>query len=766
MTTDDTLRRQTRAALAAVAQRLARSVAHRLSVGAVRGADAPAAADVAATTEATRDPELAKALAFIDEFVRSAAAGVEASAKVALDALPDTHPLARIAHLHAPTGHASASPPPASLSPQPSPHELLPDLLLLACLPEAHEGLATLCRLLHPDGQPWPTVALALHWLESEAEAATQPCHTGDAAHEPSQARSRTAPSAFAVRDAVEAALIHGPHARLGLLRCVGDGPWHGRTLRPGPALWSALMGQAPQADDGRLMTGYAQVPGLASWLGQAEVQQAALALRRGLPCHVLVVGGDAAMRHTRVRALLGAAQATAILAPHDAMAAQAHDRHDPGDRPRRLHEAHATAWLHRAALWLEDRQDDAALAASDSTGGHAMPAAAQGLSGGLVGSLPVITSALNERRCPVLDLPQIRLPVQALAPVARRALWQSLLPQLGDQVPLLAARYPIEPDDARDVVRDLSLRQALHGDALGIDEVGACVRARTAWHARPGVTRLLPRAGWPALLLPRVSIEPLQAAVRRVLQQITVLDDWGFAQGRDDRRGVRMLFYGPPGTGKTLAAEVMAHALGVDLLVVDLSSLVSKYIGETEKNLAAVFEVAERSRALLLFDEADALFGKRTDAQDAHDRYANLETAYLLQRLERYEGVAVLTTNLRGQLDKAFSRRFEFIVEFPEPDASVREALWRLHLPAQAPLAPDVDLAELAHWYAISGAQIKNASLGAAFLAAAAGQRIYQRHFLWAVEQEFDKAGRAHPGFPPQHAGLSGATPIPQETS
>jgi SpoVK/Ycf46/Vps4 family AAA+-type ATPase len=239
------------------------------------------------------------------------------------------------------------------------------------------------------------------------------------------------------------------------------------------------------------------------------------------------------------------------------------------------------------------------------------------------------------------------------------------------------------------------------------------------------------------------------------VLQQITVLDDWGFAQGRTGRRGVRMLFYGPPGTGKTLAAEVMARALGVDLLVVDLSALVSKYIGETEKNLAAVFDVAERSRALLLFDEADALFGKRTDAQDAHDRYANMETAYLLQRLERYEGVAVLTTNLRGQLDKAFTRRFEAIVEFPEPDAAVREALWRLHLPESAPLAPDVNLRELAEWYAIAGAQIKNAALAAAFLAASGQQRIAQRHFLWAIEREFDKAGRAHPGFPPQYAPL-----------
>jgi len=157
-----------------------------------------------------------------------------------------------------------------------------------------------------------------------------------------------------------------------------------------------------------------------------------------------------------------------------------------------------------------------------------------------------------------------------------------------------------------------------------------------------------------------------------------------------------------------------------------------------------------ERSRALLLFDEADALFAKRTETQDAHDRYANMETAYLLQRLEHYEGVAVLTTNMRANLDPAFARRFEYIVEFPEPDAATREQLWRLHLPETAPIGGDVRLAELAAWYPISGAQIKNAALAAAFFAAADGSNIQQHHFLLAIEREYDKAGRAHPGFPP----------------
>jgi SpoVK/Ycf46/Vps4 family AAA+-type ATPase len=349
------------------------------------------------------------------------------------------------------------------------------------------------------------------------------------------------------------------------------------------------------------------------------------------------------------------------------------------------------------------------------------------------------------------LPLPLIRLTAQALPALARRALWQSLLPQLGDQAGLLAARYPIDPETARAVVRDLALRQHLDAKPVAVEQVGDCIRARTNWQARPGMRRILPRAEWSDLLVPDAAGAQLRSAVQRVLQQITVLDDWGFAQGRDERRGVRLLFFGPPGTGKTLAAEVMANALGVDMLIIDLAALVSKWIGETEKNLAAVFEVAERSRALLLFDEADALFAKRTENQDAHDRYANLETAYLLQRLERYEGVAILTTNLRSNIDKAFTRRFEHIVEFPEPDTAAREALWRLHLPAAAPLAADVSLAELATWYPISGAQIKNAALSAAFGAAAAGTEIHQQHFLVAIEREYDKAGRAHPGSPQQ---------------
>ena len=191
----------------------------------------------------------------------------------------------------------------------------------------------------------------------------------------------------------------------------------------------------------------------------------------------------------------------------------------------------------------------------------------------------------------------------------------------------------------------------------------------------------------------------------------------------------------------------MIAGALEVDLLAVDLSRVVSKWIGETEKNLAEVFEAAEHARAVLFFDEADALFGKRTQVSDAHDRYANLETAYLLARLERFEGLAILSTNLRQNIDPAFLRRLEFVVEFDVPDRDQRLVLWKRHLPAVAPIARDVDLAELAASYPVVGGVIRNAAVAAAFLAAADGRVLTRDHFIHALRREYEKAGKAFPG-------------------
>ena len=257
------------------------------------------------------------------------------------------------------------------------------------------------------------------------------------------------------------------------------------------------------------------------------------------------------------------------------------------------------------------------------------------------------------------------------------------------------------------------------------------------------------PAAGWERLVLNPRHEATLRAATGRILAQRTVLDEWGFLKGRPGARGVRVLLAGPPGTGKSLSAEVLARELGVDLLVVDVSRVVSKWIGETEKNLSAVFEVAERAQAVLLFDEADALFARRTEVSDARDRYANMETAYLLARMESFEGLTVLSTNLRANIDRAFVRRMEFIVDYEEPDATARAAIWRCHIPPAAPIARDVDFDELARLYPVSGGVIRNAAVAAAFLAAGEGVMITQRHFGQAMRTEYEKAGKAFQGLP-----------------
>jgi len=205
---------------------------------------------------------------------------------------------------------------------------------------------------------------------------------------------------------------------------------------------------------------------------------------------------------------------------------------------------------------------------------------------------------------------------------------------------------------------------------------------------------RIRPRYGWADLVLPEDRIAVLGEICAQIRHHERVFDGWGFGRRIAHGRGLSALFSGPSGTGKTLAAEVIAGQAGLDLYKVDLAGVVSKYIGETERNLARIFSEAHNSNAILFFDEADALFGKRSEVTDAHDRYANIETSYLLQRMEDYDGVVVLATNLRQNLDEAFTRRIRFLVDFPFPSESSRRQIWQSHLPPEAPLAPDIDCA------------------------------------------------------------------------
>jgi SpoVK/Ycf46/Vps4 family AAA+-type ATPase len=209
-------------------------------------------------------------------------------------------------------------------------------------------------------------------------------------------------------------------------------------------------------------------------------------------------------------------------------------------------------------------------------------------------------------------------------------------------------------------------------------------------------------------------------------------IGEWGFEQRIASGKGLKALFAGPSGTGKTMTAGVMARERGLDLYKIDLSAIVSKYIGETEKNLDRIFRAAQCSNAILFFDEADALFGKRSEVKDAHDRYANVEVAYLLQKIEEYEGVVILASNLSKNIDEAFSRRMHYVVEFPLPDDKHRELLWRGMFPPEVPLGADVDVRFLAKQFPLAGGDIKKVALDAAFLAAQDGQVVTMRQLAW----------------------------------
>lgn len=249
---------------------------------------------------------------------------------------------------------------------------------------------------------------------------------------------------------------------------------------------------------------------------------------------------------------------------------------------------------------------------------------------------------------------------------------------------------------------------------------------------------RIEPIAGWLDLVLPEAQGQTLHEIAAQVHQRAKVYETWGFASKGTRGLGISALFAGASGTGKTMAAEVLANELRLDLYRIDLSQVVSKYIGETEKNLRRVFDAAEEGGAVLLFDEADALFGKRSEVRDSHDRYANIEISYLLQRMEAYRGLAILTTNLKSVLDPAFLRRLRFVVPFPFPDTGQRAEIWRRIFPARTPL-DNLDVNKLARLN-VAGGNIRNIALQAAFLAADANEPVRMSHLLRATRSEYAK--------------------------
>lgn len=328
-----------------------------------------------------------------------------------------------------------------------------------------------------------------------------------------------------------------------------------------------------------------------------------------------------------------------------------------------------------------------------------------------------------------------------------RLALWQHFL---GGQIELtsvnlemLASYSHLSGAEIRLIVTSARDSAAMRGETIQAKELFAFARTHANTHLDFLANKLTPRFSWSDLVVPHHQLTILQEIVAVVRGRHQVLEKWGVGQKLVSSAAITMLFAGEPGTGKTMAAEVIARDLELDLYKIDLSSLVSKYIGETEKNLEHIFTEAERSQAILFFDEADSVFGKRTGIQDSHDRYANIGVSYLLQRIEAYTGITILATNLRANLDEAFTRRIQFIVDFPFPDADDRLRIWQALWPAGVPSEPDLDFTYLAQRLKLAGGNIRNILVLAAYLAAEEGVSLGMRHLQHAARRELQKMGR-----------------------
>ncbi|HZF20333.1 MAG TPA: ATP-binding protein [Burkholderiales bacterium] len=307
----------------------------------------------------------------------------------------------------------------------------------------------------------------------------------------------------------------------------------------------------------------------------------------------------------------------------------------------------------------------------------------------------------------------------------------------------LLARHLQLTSAQIGDVVHSARNECAMAERAMSLADLFAACRRQSNHALGDLALKIEPAYSWEHLVLPADKCERLRELCAQVRHYHQVFEEWGFGTRLSHGKGLSALFSGPPGTGKTMAAEVVARELGLELYKVDLSGVVSKYIGETEKNLSRIFREAAAGNAILFFDEADALFGKRTEVSDAHDRYANIETSYLLQKMEEYEGVAILASNLRENMDQAFVRRLRFIIEFPFPDEASRLRIWRTHFPESAPVSDDLDYGFLARQFQIAGGNIKNVVLNAAFLAADDGGAIGMSHVLQSAKREFEKIGK-----------------------
>jgi SpoVK/Ycf46/Vps4 family AAA+-type ATPase len=337
----------------------------------------------------------------------------------------------------------------------------------------------------------------------------------------------------------------------------------------------------------------------------------------------------------------------------------------------------------------------------------------------------------------------RIEIPLQSYQ--MRSRVWQSYLNGRfrDDQIGELATKFKFTAGQIADAVKEARNLAVLDGrdrESITIKDLYEGSRNQSNRKISTLARRIEARYTWDDIILPEDRIRQLREVSNHIKHRGLVYHDWGFDGKMSLGKGLNVLFLGPSGTGKTMAAEVMSTELGLDLYKIDLSSIVSKYIGETEKNLSKIFNEAEHSNAILFFDEADALFGKRSEVRDSHDRYANVEISYLLQKMEEHEGVVIMASNLSGNIDDAFLRRMHFRIEFPFPDDAFRHRIWKSMMPNGAPLANDIDYEFLSRTLKISGGNIKNIIVNSAFLAADDSRIIEMKHIIAATKREYQK--------------------------
>jgi AAA+ superfamily predicted ATPase len=588
-------------------------------------------------------------------------------------------------------------------------------VLVLALAPELDRKYEALFAYLNNEvTRRWPTVDLAIRLL-------------GDA------------------RGARAALLEEGRLLASGLIEGAEEGPGRrsslARAFAAGPALTRFVLALPPELPAGCFWTDAPSDNAL-----PAELAAVADRLREDgtIPPPALALAGPAGTGRRRAAHALAGRLGRPLLTV---------DLATGEDAPRTLRRAALTARLTRAVLLV---------AGLDGLAPENGPAQAR--LGGALAALPCPTLlALDPggAPCPALDelaLWRVELPQPDAA--GQRRLWERALADAGIPAPsghaqVLAERFRLDPERIARAGRTAAFAAGLDGSAG--QEIPLPLLCRAAREQSGSALRRLASAvpcryGWDDLVLPPATIDRVRAVADAIAHRSRVQEDWGMAR-HSGGGGLVALFQGTSGTGKTMTSGVIATELGLELCRVDLAGVVSKYIGETEKNLDRIFRAARRSNAVLLFDEADALFGKRSEVKDAHDRYANLEVAYLLQRMEEHDGPMILATNLSRNMDQAFSRRLHQIVEFPRPDAPARERLWRRMLRPPLPCADDVDPGWLALTFDLTGGEIRKAALEAAYLAAAAGSAVTMEFLATTAARESRRQGRL--------AGLAGGREV-----